>query len=371
MSDHEPYLSIVATSRNDDHGGNLADRTQIFVDMLAAHCAAFDLPAELILVEWNPPAERAPLADTIRWPDQPSPLTIRTITVPASIHARFKHADALPLFQMKAKNVGIRRARGQFILVTNIDIVLSQPLMAHIARRKLETGRLYRVERHDVAPAPTVGLSQETTLEFCQSHVIRKNSRAATIDSRTGETTRVYPQRYRVLGHFPYDLLRSIARGIPPWSTAGRDRISTNRAYIRDEFSRPQLLTNAAGDFMLMDRASWADLHGYAEWDIYSFHLDAIFCHQAAASGRREIFLKPPMQVWHIEHAHGSGFAPEAPDALWTRLELARVPWLEGERAQEIIRDLHRQRTGPAINGPDWGLADTELAECQPETNPR
>lgn len=38
MTDQEIQLSIVATSRNDDHGGSLTRRTQHFIDGLIAQC---------------------------------------------------------------------------------------------------------------------------------------------------------------------------------------------------------------------------------------------------------------------------------------------------------------------------------------------
>ena len=54
-SDGAPLdLSVVATARNDDHGGNLLGRMQLFVDSLLAQCREHGLAAELILVEWNP-----------------------------------------------------------------------------------------------------------------------------------------------------------------------------------------------------------------------------------------------------------------------------------------------------------------------------
>lgn len=363
MSDTEPYLSVVATSRNDDHGGDLAGRTQIFVDTLAAHCSAHDLPVELILVDWNPPADRPPLGETIRWPDAGAALRIRILTVPPDIHLGFAHGAALPLFQMKAKNAAIRRARGRFILATNIDIVLSPTLAGWIARQDAKPGVLYRTERHDVAPPPPAGTPLAETVAFCADHVVRVNQRYASIDRRDGNEMAVYPKRHRIVGHLPLDLLRRTLHGTMPWSAAGRTALAANWQLIRDEFARPHLFTNASGDFMLMDRDSWHAVHGYAEWDIYSFHLDAIFCHQAVAHGCRETILKPPMVAWHIEHARGSGFVPEDPDALWQRLDTAGVPYLTGAQADEIIRALHGGSKPPALNGADWGLAGLDLAE--------
>jgi S-adenosylmethionine hydrolase len=86
---------------------------------------AHNLSSELIIVEWNPPAGRDRLAKALRWPSDTGPCEVRIIEVPPEVHARYRQAAALPLYQMIAKNVGIRRARGEFILSTNIDIVFS------------------------------------------------------------------------------------------------------------------------------------------------------------------------------------------------------------------------------------------------------
>ena len=49
------HLSVVATTRNDNHGGSLTYRMQHFVDGFVEQCKRHQLSAELILVEWNPP----------------------------------------------------------------------------------------------------------------------------------------------------------------------------------------------------------------------------------------------------------------------------------------------------------------------------
>src|ERR1700730_784280 len=121
----EPYLSLVVTARNDDHGGNLLGRMQAFVNAWIGQAQRYQIPAELMVVEWTPPADRPRLRDALHWPPDFGPCQVRFIEVPRELHSRFTHAEALPLYQMIAKNVGIRRARGQFVLATNIDILFS------------------------------------------------------------------------------------------------------------------------------------------------------------------------------------------------------------------------------------------------------
>jgi hypothetical protein len=171
-----PYLSIVAASRNDNHGGDLLKRMQIFVTGVLEQCRRHDLSAELILVEWNPPGDRPGLAEALRWPE-PGPCAVRLIEVPAAIHRRFAHADALPLHQMIAKNVGIRRARGEFVLATNIDLLFSDELMRFLASRALEKDRMYRIDRSDVA-ADVPDAPVEEQLAWCAHHMIRIHAAA-------------------------------------------------------------------------------------------------------------------------------------------------------------------------------------------------
>ena len=176
----QPYLSLVVTARNDDHGGNLLGRMQTFLNNWLKQARRFGIPSELIIVEWNPPADRPRLAEVLRWPREPGPCTVRIVEVPAELHRRLPHAAALPLYQMIGKNVGIRRARGKFILATNIDIVFSSELAAFLAEQKLDPSRMYRIDRHDAASDVPVDADPEQQLEYCRTHLVRINRRDGT-----------------------------------------------------------------------------------------------------------------------------------------------------------------------------------------------
>jgi hypothetical protein len=180
MDDQELMLSVVATSRNDDHGANLRRRMQTFVSAFIAQCQRHAFPAELILVEWNPPADRPRLADALRWPADSSPCQVRIIEVPEALHRRLSHSQALPLFQMIAKNVGIRRARGRFVLATNIDILFNDELMGFFKEGRLEAGKVYRIDRTDVETDVPESASVEEQLAYCRGHHVRLNTAFGT-----------------------------------------------------------------------------------------------------------------------------------------------------------------------------------------------
>jgi hypothetical protein len=177
---NEPYLSLVVTTRNDDHGGDLLRRTQAFFSGWIEQANRHHIPSELIIVEWNPPQDRPPLREVLRWPADLGCCDVRFIEVPPDVHRRYQHAAAMPLYQMIGKNAGIRRARGRFVLATNIDILFSSELAAYLAEQKLESGRMYRIDRHDVMSDIPVDAPIEEQLAYCATHLIRVNGREGT-----------------------------------------------------------------------------------------------------------------------------------------------------------------------------------------------
>ncbi len=174
------HLSVVATTRNDDHGENLLHRMQCFVDGFVEQCKRHHLNAELILVEWNPPEDRPPLSQTLDFSREKGPCAIRIIRVPNQTHAKLDHSDRLPLFQMIGKNVGIQRALGKFILATNIDILFSDALIKFM-RDRLKPGFLYRTDRLDIPKELPQMDPFDQVLRHCSKNFFRINGRFGTI----------------------------------------------------------------------------------------------------------------------------------------------------------------------------------------------
>jgi hypothetical protein len=338
-----PLLSVVATSRNDDHGGNLLARMQLFIDGLADQAERFGLPIELIVVEWNPPANRASLAQALRWPPaehfQP-----RVITVPREVHDALPNADRLPLFQMIAKNVGIRRARAPFVLATNIDILLSDELFAFM-REGLAANVMYRVDRHDVS-ARLDGPELPTPAECRALPPIREHS----LDGLR------YPNGVPTPTSPPIAAPRQPLQELSRLPMAAWDRLVL-----------PKLHTSGCGDFTLTSRDVWSAMRGYPEWPVFSWHIDGVVLYQAFAGRVEMANLRPPMVALHLEHREGSGWTPEGSRRLFDRLETGRIPFLSTQEYRKIARKLVRGHRGfQPFNGDDWGLAPAELSESTP-----
>ncbi|MDD1664694.1 MAG: hypothetical protein LUQ32_05015 [Methanomicrobiales archaeon] len=350
MTEIKPYLSIVTVSRNDDHGGNPLERTQLFIDSLYYQCNRYKLETELIIVEWNPPEDRKRLHEVLSWPKDSQYVKTRIITVPQEVHSTIKNADRIPLFQMIGKNVGIRRAEGQFILATNIDILFSDELIEYLARKKLKENIIYRVDRMDVS-APFSESKwfsyffrhpEYVMQDYCQSHTIRINKKYGTI-SRTSSKN---AQLKIYLKHKFLKFSNRVTKNIPFYGN---------------------IHSNGCGDFTLMSRALWMELRGYPEIQIFSWNIDSLLLIIAFHRHIAEMDLKPPMNVYHIEHDSGSGWTPgKGEELLFKRLEKKKIPVFTWEDCISFSKTLDKM--GPSyeqvyLNGPDWGFTNFNLDE--------
>jgi len=315
---------------------------QLFLDSLYDQCTRYQIDTELIIIEWNPPADKKSLYDALKWPQGCRYVTTRIVTVPPDIHNRFRHADQLPVFQMIGKNVGIRRARGNFILATNIDILFSEELMQYLALKNLEEGHHYRVDRIDVAPHVLHEYGETTPLASCRKNRIRINKQFGTYD------------------------YRNFMDSVPIFFRHHRDYVF--RVKIEQDHGYPLIHSNACGDFTLMAKKNWMDLRGYPELQMYSFHIDSLLLVLAYHLGIREVYLKPPCEIYHIEHSSGSGWTPGTGEKkLWERLDTKGISYLVWDDLMRYSSELRETgdpgKTTIGNNDPDWGLQRFQLPE--------
>ncbi|MDA7950290.1 MAG: hypothetical protein MPJ24_02295 [Pirellulaceae bacterium] len=388
MSDSttKPYLSIVAVSRNDNHGGDLNTRTQTFINSLAAMCKRHELRAELIMVEWNPPADRPSLEEELQWPSSDGYLTYRVVTVPREVHNQLEVADRIPLYQMIGKNVGILRAKGDFVLATNIDLIFSDGLMKTIANGNLQAGHYYRADRFDV-PADVMEYDDiEEQLAYCNNskNLLRVNARLGTFPAETLKQFESFSsKKYRLfiskVKHFALEYLRErkhvlktapLTSKVNPlrhirflYHTLTKPFIGVYNLYLDVYFDgeiKRKPHTNACGDFTLLAKSDWEKLRAYPEYKMYSWHLDSILIHHARGFGFQEIVFNDP--VYHIEH--GGGWSPEQEQKLWERLTKRDIPYLTNE---DLTQHMKWIQDNPTIlfNESSWGMVDEDLPDKQ------
>ncbi len=131
-----------------------------------------------------------------------------------------------------------------------------------------------------------------------------------------------------------------------------------------DEIISPlPLHTCACGDFTLLAREDWFELLGYPEFEMFSLHIDSVFCYMAHHHGVIEEMLEEPMRIYHIEHGTGSGWTPEGATKLMERIAAKGISCLECQEVLAWATEMRRLDRPLVLNYEGWGMADDVLPE--------
>lgn len=317
-----PYISFVVVGRNDNYGGSFLDRINVFVKNLLTLSERYELPSELVIVEWNPPSDTPGLKDAVAWPDLVRKFcAVRIVEVPYAVHRKFANAEKMPIFEYIGKNVGVRRARGTFVLVTNPDTLFSGGLIKRLAERNLAMASYYRTARYDVSPPIPVGGSVDEQLAYCRRHIIME------------------------LGYFGC-WRRTLAERLNPYT-----RLLNLAAHVKLRVRNRSLVApydNASGDFFLMHGSQWAALKGFPEFRSQTY-IDSYLTYMAHSNDYRlRIFKGRDVFLFHQDHSRG---------------ERRDRPLTDLDRFYQDSCQMMRQRKPMILNDDRWGLRDLTLPE--------
>ena len=340
MTDSKPYISFVVTSRNDNHGGDLRKRMMIFYKGLIHQCNKFKLPCELIMVDWNSPDQNELLDKVLPPVSEDDYLSVRYVIVPSEIHDSLRFSEDLGLYQMIAKNVGIRRSKAEFICCTNIDLLFSDALFEELAKRKLERGKFYRANRCDIPATINENDSVEDQLKFCDANIIKRLGKHS-------EFALIYDEKGLLFKSPVFNPLLNFLQWLK------YKMVSADEAKLRTMDS------DACGDFTMMSKGDWEKIDGYLELEMYSLHIDTMALYSAIAQGIEQVIYPREMCSYHI--AHGGGWEPgNAVEQLQFYNKRPSLDWWVVEAAgRQIIQD----KSNFDMNSEDWGLKNVKLQE--------
>lgn len=316
-------------------------RMSCFINNLIYQTNRTKFHAELIIVEWNTPEGNVLLNQVLAGPKQGDYLTVRYIIVPPEIHQQYRYSDALGLYQMIAKNVGIRRAKGEFILCTNIDILFSDECFDRLAKKNLEKGAYYRANRCDV-PADVMDIPNEKDkLAYSEKNIIK----------RLGKN-----RQYNWV------------HGIPDWWYGYPNALMVidkiwgviEKRLTKVDNPTHALDTSACGDFTLMHKEDWLKIDGYVELDLYSIHIDSMALMAANALGIKQVIFPFNYCIYHIYHKDGW-------EAIDTPIEMIKFitkrPGLDWASVFEASNYIITNKIGWGLNSADWGFAKHNFQE--------
>ena len=336
----KPYLSIVAASRNDNHGEDMLKRMRMFVNGLIQQCNKYKLPTELIIVEWNPPSETGPLHTVLPKPKEGDYLALKYIVVPPELHYQYRFSKQIPLYQMIAKNVGIRRAKGEFILCTNVDLLFSDSLFHTISQQNLDNQSYYRANRCDIPSTIKEEWSLKEQFDFCENNKLRVLGKNPMYTNLIDWPKWIFDNKY----------VAKLANFIVGFKFTFYDPITVT--FIK-------LDSNACGDFTLMHKDAWLNIEGYPELDLYSIHIDTMGIAAAAALGYKQVSLPTEACTYHIDHFNGW----EALGPIERLNFVHSKPSIGFDVVSDASKYIMRNKTTFGFNKPDWGFANNDLKE--------
>jgi hypothetical protein len=149
--DAVPLVSLVLTGRNDGYGGDFTARFFRTLRFNHEQLSARQIPHEIVFVEWAPVPGAPLLFDQVFEAIPEIPPEVCSWYV---VDRRYQEALSLnpriEYFEFLAKNVGVRRARGRFVLTSNCDVYMGRRVLEALEHGTLAPGVVYRAPRHDI-----------------------------------------------------------------------------------------------------------------------------------------------------------------------------------------------------------------------------
>src|SRR5690606_35579077 len=173
-------------------------------------------------------------------------------------HEKYRYFQFKPFRVGAAINVGIRRARGKFVLPIASDVVFTDECFRWIGEKKLDENAFYRCNRYDVSPSVFEGSKTDDRASFfkeCKDHIVKS--------------------------HLP---------------------ISPEEAV-----DIPNLHTNACGDFCLASKEKFMKIRGFKEGaDAGALDIDGLVIHSLNAIGVKQKILNDSFKVYKLFHQNST-----------------------------------------------------------------
>jgi hypothetical protein len=395
-------FSFIITSRNDNHGGNMKEKNQFFINRWAYSVKKLDINCELIIVDWNSPKKK--LKSSLIIPKLNKNQSIKFIEVPNKIHKKFKNSKNLNIFQMIAKNVGARRAAGKYLILTNVDIIFSKNLLKFLKNKKLDENCIYRTDRYDINFNKFNNYKiNEEVLETSITHINKKyythdlvkNLKYWSYNSLSGAIINLLKLFFvacvnlvrflfitiATLFHFILNCLfnKNLFKINKKFIVKKKFFIFLKKIYNIIEFNylklnihylklfinssklviniiiSPKLHTNACGDFQLISKKTFFNLFGYYEYEGYSFHIDSILMWKAYYLGYK--FKELSYKIFHINHTGGYANSKE----LFKSLKKKDINFISNYKLIKIINNFKKNKN--YLDKAKFGLMSYKLKE--------
>lgn len=275
-------ISIVFTARNDDYGGDLLDRINLLLSSLDHATSKLKKKIEVIIVEYNPPKDKELLYKVLKISKNKF-LNVKFIEFPPILHQKYFNSKKISMFEYSAKNIGIRRATGEYIVSTNQDIIFSPEIIEYLVTAKLNKDTFYRVDRLDVHLSKKIFRRNiKEVLDYCQLNKYLRKSKYGDIFIKYFSMHSILAILRNILYKLLFDnpVLNRTDKGSTKWPA--------------------NLHLFAAGDFLMMHKDAWKLLRGYSESKEGNNFLDSLILFEANKEDMKQVIINHA--IYHIDH---------------------------------------------------------------------
>jgi hypothetical protein len=246
-------ISAVIISRNDNYGGNLLERATYCIN------SAIDTYDEVFYIDWNSSTHSLlyDIKDNLKFKGN-----LKHIVISPEVASLITNNDpyAQVCCETLARNLGLRRAEGDWIVSTNIDVI--QPRRDHLEEliNSIDPNTFYTISRRpveleDIKKFHSGGCKYEDWKSL-REHLI-ENSEERHYEEKVNEG---------------------------------------------DDYS----IINCCGDFQLANRHVWNEIRGFEEDLIYVLYSDTNVQKKAVMHGFGLKAIYNPA-LFHINHGRGGG----------------------------------------------------------------
>jgi hypothetical protein len=246
-------ISAVIISRNDNYGGNLLERSTYCLN------SAIDTYDEVFYIDWNSPTHSLlyDIKDNLNFKGN-----LKHIVISPEIASLLTNNDphAQVCCETLARNLGIRRAEGDWVISTNIDVI--QPRRDHLEEliKNIDPKTFYTISRRPVELSDIK-------------------------DFHGGECK--FNQWKELRDHL---ILNS------------EERHFEEKVNNSDDYS----IINCCGDFQIATKEIWNEIRGFEEDLIYVLYSDTNVQKKAVMHGFGLKAIYNPA-LFHINHGKGGG----------------------------------------------------------------
>ena len=150
-------LTYIVVGKNDNYAGHFDERLLLTLKYNSKKFQEYNIPYEIIFVEWNPLEDRPLLSHKLVKELE----NIKCYVVGKDIHDQIAGEYTYMTFmEFFAKNAAIRRANGDAIICTNADVFFGDSIFQAV-QNGVKDNVIYRAERHDVKIENINGLSEK------------------------------------------------------------------------------------------------------------------------------------------------------------------------------------------------------------------